>query len=254
MKKAWNREGERKTRITKVVGVVTLATALYATMVASPVQAQQVNTTTDGVDSWVDIPLFDIFGPGQRFGWGQVFSVPATSSFLDSFSFWARQPTTRGDSEFLAHVATWDDATNSFSDVWTSAGPTNVTSPTTAVFGAAGPLSDWAEQVFTPGIHLNAGQTYLAYLDISEAVDFMDFLGGSITGDGLAGRSVSADGNTGLVGIRNGQFERKFDDSDLAFTASFSSSVVPEPSTVFLLATGLLGLGGMGWVRRRKNV
>ncbi|MFL5521495.1 MAG: PEP-CTERM sorting domain-containing protein, partial [Gemmatimonadales bacterium] len=36
--------------------------------------------------------------------------------------------------------------------------------------------------------------------------------------------------------------------------SSCSASTVPEPATIGLVTTGLLGLGGAGFLRRRKKV
>ncbi len=59
-------------------------------------------------------------------------------------------------------------------------------------------------------------------------------------------------GQAGLVriGIGDGGDAWAFRDQDAAFTADFS--VVPEPATVILTATGLIAIGGVGLVRHLR--
>ena len=51
------------------------------------------------------------------------------------------------------------------------------------------------------------------------------------------------------LGISPVMSDHKLSDFDLAFQANFDS-VVPEPSTYVMLATGLLALGFVAWRRR----
>lgn len=224
-----------------------LSALLAATVIApSASRAQQVNTTTAAPsNNWIDAPVFTTTA-GQSYGFGQVFTVPTATTFLESFSVWGRQVQTWGNSEFRAHLATWDDGSTSFSDIW--AGPArNITSPAAPLGSTGEVLANWAEQMFTPGLGLNAGATYLAYVEVSQALDFAN----SASGDGFAARFVSADGNTGLVRLDNGAVGQVWDNADMAFTATFSP--VPEPSSLILLGTGLLMLLGMGKVRSRRE-
>jgi len=224
-----------------------LSALLVAAVIApSDSRAQQVNTTTTGpADNWIDAPVFSTTA-GQSYGFGQVFTVPTTTVFLESFSMWGRQIQTWGNSEFRAHVATWDDATMSFSDIWSSPA-TNVTSPAVPLGSTGEALSNWAEQMFTPGLGLYAGATYLAYVEVSQALDYVNFA----SGDGFAARFVAADGNTGLVRLDNGAVGQVWDNADMAFTGTFSTA--PEPASWVLLGTGLLTMLGMARLRRRRE-
>jgi len=217
--------------------------ALCLLLVGTPVQAQQVNTTTGAPDSWSG---WGLSSDGiDRFGVGQLFTVPTATSFLESFSFWMVADHFSGESLFRAHLASWNEATQTFSDLWTS-GERNVVSPE---FNSGSPLSQWGEQSFAPGSGLTPGATYLAYLDVSTVLSLKN----GYAADGVAFRGVTP-GQGGMIGLRNGAFDGDYSDLDAAFTATFSDgTVVPEPSTVFLLATGLLALGATAWRRKGEE-
>lgn len=172
-------------------------------------------------------------------------TVTAVNSSFDSFSFWLG-----GGSllNFQAYIFAWDQAT------LRATGSAIFTSAIMAAPGGAG-----FQQVLlnTGGVAVTTGNMYVAFLSTSG-------LAGS---GGIAWESTGSDGYAGgaFVFLNNGEDTAKWTTeqwstnwqgagSDLRFEATFSDgvSVVPEPGSMLLLATGLVGLGAAG-LRRRRN-
>lgn len=173
-------------------------------------------------------------------------TVTAVNGSLDSFSFWLQ-----GGSSlmFQAYVFAWDQGTLR---------ATGNSLFTSAIMAAPGGSGFQQVLINTGGVAVTTGNMYVAFLSTSG-------LGGS---GQIAWESTGGDGYNGgaFVFLNNGEDTGQWTSSqwstnwqgagsDLRFDATFSPgvSVAPEPGSMLLLATGLVGLGAAGIRRRRKT-
>jgi hypothetical protein len=215
------------------VAAISLATA----------PAAVADTTIDTTLSWNGSTIISGFGYGQpccTATYGQTVTVPATGTWLDSFTFYVQLPT---NLLFRGEVYAWDPTTGNPAD-FTSG---NATGPalyessamhTTSYSGGFGPFE--AITFNTGGIHLTAGAQYVLFFTISK-----DYAANAPTA-GVAGfvGYIPTDAYSGgdFVFINNGGDASQWTTvpwthyapfgipiDDLAFKASFSSSA-PAPS------------------------
>lgn len=230
---------------------------LAAALLAHPAAAQTTITNTP--------PLTPPAGvTGVRWGMptpgtiGQTIVVPTTDNILQSFSYWMSTSNNGADLRFTAHVVQWDPVSQ------VAVGPVLFTSGPFVGTGSTG----WVRYDFaTGGVPLTSGMMYALLLSTAgvgqagtEAVQF------NLLARGFgAGTYTDTYGPGGLV-VKPGSADflnplPPWDThpGDLAFEAQFASavgpvpppSVVPEPSTVLLLGSGL---AAAGLVARRRRV
>jgi hypothetical protein len=242
-----------------------LRTAVTVVVLAAlPLPAQVIDTgTPPTVPNW---PIFP-FGRASEVSWasfGQSFVVAAAGpTRLDAFTFWLRDNDVSigGSTPYHAYIFAWDPATRRTGDTYLfrSALQTYTSAPTPTAFNFV-----------TGGVNLTAGQNYLAVLSSVEVADApLGLRPGMVVStawpnDGYAaGTTFTRPGPAGLAtltgsawafagGVTNGQ--------DFAFRATFSTAdgpvppmpptTVPEPSTIALMAGGMLGVAMLA--RRRR--
>ena len=230
----------------------------FTVLLAAPVSAQ---TTIGTTSFWDGLMQVQPFGKPNTATYGQTFVVPSSDNVLNSFSFFLRDLGGGPDLEFQGYVAAFDPTIGVSrivgANLFTSAvrsGPSTTDTFTRYDFD-------------TGGLSLTPGSTYVAFLSASGhfgAIPLTD----AITAWGqiqTAAIDPYPDGH--FVFNNNGDdFSllsttawTSFDGGDLAFEMQFtngaepsSPGVVPEPSTVVLMGTGL-GLLGMGVVRKRRR-
>jgi hypothetical protein len=193
------------------------------------------DTTYNNFNGYQD--YWNSFGNPNTATYGELFTAPSNSDTnLTSFSFYMGSPTVTGDIALGGYIATWTGS---------RAG--------TLLYSSAETTYDNAghEQLTfnTGGLGLQSGQQYVMFLSVSQ------FYGQS-SGETSVSQGSSINGLNGFAyynnsGDFNSLFTNNWDNSgltpDWAVDLEFSS--VPEPSSLLMLGTGILG--GIGVLRRK---
>ena len=188
------------------------------------------------------------FGEPNTQTYGQTFTVPTNGdNALNAFSFWMAPAT---DLSFRGYVFAWDGATSR---------ATGSALFTSSIMSAPTSGSGFQQvTVSTGGVSLTGGSMYVAFLSASGLAGSSTTQWEFGTGDTYAGGEfvfMNNGENTGAWTTGTWNTDHAGTNRDVRFEMQFSAtqmSQVPEPATVALSATGLLALGGIGALRRRR--
>lgn len=190
--------------------------------------------------------------PVLTFGvtYGQTFTAPVGATHLERFSFWLSHFGDGGtpDPAIRAVVMAWDGTQ--------AVGAPLYTSP----IRAPGPCCSGVveESFLTPGLAVVGGAQYVAVVTAVRGALLYQRPGDDeyfqVFADTYAG------GGAVIIGCPSGTLDDDCfwwpETDDVSFVAEFAStaSVVPEPASIVLVATGLAACGVVGRRRRRRGV
>lgn len=210
-----------------------LGTAMVLAMPMVPAAAQNIDTTGGGSSG----DVFE-FGAVNTATYGQLFN--AGGSALNSFSlFLGDRFSGSGTLDFRGYIGTWDG---------TKVGSVLYTSDT-QTHGDGGLV----EYMFgTGGLGVNAGDTYVAFLSISElAAQAQSTFRMPNANDDIAGQFVFLNNGTDFGALTTDSWSSRA--SDVFFKADFGAAAVPEPATWAFMIFGF-GAVGASMRRRKQNV
>ena len=229
----------------------------FTVLLAAPVSAQ---TTIQTTSFWDGSQETQFFGKPNTATYGQTFVVPSSDNVLNSFSFFLRDLGGGADLEFQGYIAAFDPTIGVSRIVGSTLFESAVRSgPTTT--------ATFTRSDFDVGsLYLTPGSTYVAFLSAAGhfgGISLLDALtsAGQIqtpVNDPYAPGHFVFSQNVDDFSLLSTVPWSSFDGGDLAFELRFaggaepSPGVVPEPSTVLLMGTGM-GILLLGIVRRRRR-
>lgn len=189
----------------------------------------------------------------HMYSWGQTFATPdALATRLDSWTFWLDDYTqgslVMGVTSQL-QVFEWN---NGF-----------VGGPLYSSASVTPSIQDREPFTFNVGLDLDPSKMYIAFLNPTGTygTDYgHDFAASGVwyTPDAYAQGNVwffeTRNPGSGYDDIHNNPYMQDYGGGayDLNFEATFTATTTPEPATLSLMATGIMGLAGV--VRRRRRV
>jgi hypothetical protein len=227
----------------------------FTVLLAAPVSAQ---TTIETISFWDGLMQVQPFGKPNTATYGQTFVAPASDNVLNSFSFFLRDLGGGADLEFQGYVAAFDP----------TIGVSRIVGSTlfeSAVRSGPSTTASFTRYDFdVGGLALTPGSTYVAFLSTSGHFGAIPLDDAIASWGQIQTAVIDPYVNGHFVFNNNGDdFSQlstvpwiSFDGADLAFELQFTGgaepSVVPEPSTVLLMGTGM-GILLLGVVRRRRR-
>jgi hypothetical protein len=207
------------------------------TGLASPVQAQIIdNPPSNGI-------FAPAFGRPGAATFGQTFTALTGYNRLDQLTFRFFESTNGQNLSFRAYLYAWDGQKATGNALFAS----DLRSGSEFVTSTAFTFS-------TGGVSVVGGQEYVAFVNASE-----HFANNGPAAEMLAQASFSGYSGGRAVWLENGSdfsavtqtpWIGTLSGLDLAFTASFSNAVVPEPSSAVLVIAGLAALSLSAYRRR----
>ena len=175
--------------------------------------------------------------PSQEFFWsgftsgvmlGQTFHAASPSStFLEALNVYKVKVDAGQPATYTASVSVWNSGTQTRgAQIWTGSGSSLTTSYSDLAFAINTPLSFGTQYIFSLLINASGGHF---------------FMGGTpYAGGGFYYQNGATPNATWNGGFSN-------------YDLAFSASIVPEPSSIILLASGLAAVAGLARLRRTDS-